>query len=124
MKLLLVHCMQMMKNRKPRKDGRYSINVSFTKEETDLIAHADKQGNFSNYVKKLIREDIEKVKSSGNQGTKDLTVESMLKLLSQQLVQNNQQPATEPKEQPRVEEPVKKANKGAIMNIMATKKKK
>ena len=48
-----------MKKRKPRKDGRYSINLSFTEQETDLIAHVDERGNFSAYVKYLIRKDME-----------------------------------------------------------------
>lgn len=49
-----------MKNRKPREDGRYIVNVSFTTKETSLLAWADRQGNFSTYVKKLIEQDMKK----------------------------------------------------------------
>ena len=51
-----------MKNRKPRKDGRYMVNVTFSPNEEDmkLLKHADSQGSFTSYVKRLIRDDMNK----------------------------------------------------------------
>lgn len=49
-----------MKRRKPRKDGKYIVNVSFCEHELDLLEYADVQGSFTSYVKRLIREDKNK----------------------------------------------------------------
>lgn len=46
-----------MKRRKPRKDGKYIVNVSFCEHELDLLEYADTQGSFTSYIKRLIRED-------------------------------------------------------------------
>lgn len=46
-----------MKRRKPRKDGKYIVNVSFGEHELDLLEYADTQGSFTSYIKRLIRED-------------------------------------------------------------------
>lgn len=54
-----------MKRRKPRKDGKYILNVSFCEHELDLLEYADLQGSFTSYVKRLIRED----KNRGNSTT-------------------------------------------------------
>lgn len=51
-----------MKSRKSRKDGIYSINLSFTPEEVNLIDYVDSKGNFSSYIKRLIKQDMEKDK--------------------------------------------------------------
>lgn len=53
-----------MKRRKPRKDGKYIINVSFCEHELDLLEYADAQGSFTSYVKRLIREDKNKSNST------------------------------------------------------------
>lgn len=50
-----------MKDRKPRKNGIYSINVSFCENEAHLLDYADRHGSFTSYVKRLIREDMEKI---------------------------------------------------------------
>lgn len=49
---------QLIKDRKAKKDGRIVINVSFTEHEYDLINHVDKKGNFSQYIKRLILNDM------------------------------------------------------------------
>lgn len=51
-----------MKNRKPRKDGRYMVNVTFCSNEEDLrlLEYADSQGSFTSYVKRLIKDDMNK----------------------------------------------------------------
>ena len=46
-----------MKRRKPRKDGKYIVNVSFCEHELDLLEYADTQGSFTSNIKRLIRED-------------------------------------------------------------------
>lgn len=53
-----------MKRRKPRKDGKYIVNVSFCEHELDLLEYADTQGSFTSYVKRLIREDKNKSNST------------------------------------------------------------
>lgn len=53
-----------MKARKPRKDGVYVVNVTFTANDLHLLGHADRQGSFTSYVKKLIAEDLEKKSTS------------------------------------------------------------
>lgn len=92
-----------MKQRKPRKDGRYSINLSFTEQETDLIEHVDKRGNFSSYVKYLIRKDME------GSGANALD-------LIQGLLKDNLQKGKQ--EQPPEEPQKPKANKGKINKIL------
>ena len=105
----------MMKNRKPRKDGRYSVNVSFTATETHLLAWADKQGNFSAYVKRLIKEDMDK------QGLNTNPLQSvLLNLLNQDSLKDIIQNNVNLKEQ--IEEPPK-VNKSKINKIMSKKKK-
>lgn len=111
----------MMKNRKPRKDGRYSVNISFTATETSLLSWADRNGNFSAYVKRLIKEDMERSGASTN------PLQSvLLNLLSQEglkdILQNNGNAEgfvshEEPEEPPKV-------NKSKIKNIMKKKEKK
>lgn len=53
-----------MKRRKPRKDGKYIVNVSFCEHELDLLEYADTQGSFTSYIKRLIREDKNKSNST------------------------------------------------------------
>lgn len=53
-----------MKERKPRKNGIYSINVSFCENEAHLLNYADTHGSFTSYVKRLIREDMEKINTT------------------------------------------------------------
>lgn len=53
-----------MKRRKPRKDGKYIVNVSFCEHDLDLLEYADSQGSFTSYVKRLIREDKNKSNST------------------------------------------------------------
>lgn len=51
------------KERVPLKSGRYVVNVSFKADEKDLLDYADSNGSFSDYVKRLIVEDMKKEKS-------------------------------------------------------------
>lgn len=74
---------QLIKDRKPKKDGRVVINVSFTENEYDLINHVDKKGNFSQYVKRLILNDMTGQGKSSSNG-------DLMAILLQAL-QNNQQ---------------------------------
>lgn len=106
-----------MKNRKPRKDGRYNINISFTSNETSLISWADKHGNFSNYIKKLIEADMKK------SGTSDDSIQGLLlKLINEQGLKNIFQNVDALKESAiSIEEEKPKANKSKIMNIMGKK---
>lgn len=91
------------------------MNVSFTATETGLIAWADKQGNFSAYVKRLIKEDMEKHGMSTN------PLQSvLLNLLGQDGLKDIIQNSVNPKEQ--IEEPPK-VNKSKIKNIMKKKEK-
>lgn len=109
----------MMKNRKPRKDGRYSINVSFTATETSLIAWADRQGNFSSYVKRLIKEDMDKHGASSN------ALQSViLNLLGEEGLKNIFQNSTNISELAVEKEEPPKVNKSKIKNIMKKKEKK
>jgi hypothetical protein len=111
-----------MKTRKPRKDGRYIINVSFMDNELDLIEWADSQGSFSNYVKQLIREDMAGRRGQTpaiqqvNTNPTGLDVEALIKLIqSQQGAGANETVVTaEP-----VEPPKPKANKMKIQGIMS-----
>lgn len=82
----------LIKKRKPKDDGRIVINVSFTESEYDLINHVDKCGNFSQYVKRLILNDMNK------QSTTQINGDTLGLLL--QMIQNGQvsAPAPEPKE--------------------------
>lgn len=109
----------MMKNRKPRKDGRYSINVSFTATETSLIAWADRQGNFSNYVKRLIKEDMEKGCSN-----KDALQSILLNIIGEEGLKNIFQNQTDASELAVTTEEPPKVNKSKIKNIMKKKEKK
>jgi hypothetical protein len=111
-----------MKIRKPRKDGRYIINVSFMDNELDLIEWADSQGSFSNYVKQLIRDDMAgrrpqpTAMSQLNTNPTGLDIEALIKLIqSQQGAGTNETVVTaEP-----VEPPKPKANKMKIQGIMS-----
>lgn len=95
-----------MKKRKPRSDGRYSINISFTENEVDLIEHVDERGNFSSYVKYLIRKDM--------QGANNIPLD-----LIQGLLKNNIQNKNEEQKEQKEEKP--KPNKTAINNILNKK---
>ena len=73
-----------MKNRKPRTDGSYVVNVSFKPNETSLLAYADTKGNFSQYVKQLIHEDMNK-----KQEPQSLQLDGLMaKLLFEKLIGN------------------------------------
>lgn len=105
-----------MKSRKPRKDGRYSINLSFTPEEVNLIDYVDSKGNFSSYIKRLIKQDMEKEKS--NNPLQGLTPE-ILQLLQGAIKQVEQPQKVEQKQNDdEVQKPKKKGNKKAIMDIL------
>lgn len=98
----------MKKNRKPRKDGGYIINVSFTDKELNLIEYVDSKGNFSSYVKLLIRKDMEGATVNNNI---DLAkaMQQLLKMAGDK---------TELKEEKSKEEKKQKVNKLAINNII------
>lgn len=95
-----------MKKRKPRADGRYSINLSFTENEVDLIDYVDSKGNFSSYVKYLIRKDM--------QGANNIPLD-----LIQGLLKNNIQNKEIEQKEKKEEKP--KPNKTAINNILSKK---
>jgi hypothetical protein len=111
-----------MKIRKPRKDGRYIINVSFMDNELDLIEWADSQGSFSNYVKQLIRDDMAgrrpqpTAMSQLNTNPTGLDIEALIKLIQSQQGAGTNETAvtTEPAEPPKP-----KANKMKIQGIMS-----
>lgn len=111
-----------MKTRKPRKDGRYIINVSFLSDELNLIEWADSQGSFSNYVKQLIREDMAGRRGQTpaiqqvNTNLTGLDIQALLQLIqSQQGAGANETAVTsEPAEPPKP-----KANKMKIQGIMS-----
>lgn len=123
-----------MKNRKPKADGRYIVNVSFTANETSLLSWADSHGNFSNYVKKLIQADMNKKEMTENIPA-ELIQRMMLNMMAQGSmkainkndeisvdasvdVENKENEKNE--EQPQKTEK-KKLNKSAIGNIMKKK---
>ena len=117
-----------MKNRKPKADGRYVVNVSFTANETSLLSWADSHGNFSNYVKKLIQEDMNKREMTQTIPT-ELIQRMMLNMMNQGVMKDNFQKSEdvaevsvdeEREEQPQKTEK-KKLNKSAIGNIMKKK---
>lgn len=111
-----------MKHRKPRKDGRYIINVSFLPTETSLITWADGHGNFSNYVKKLIEQDMKKDTMQGE------TLQTLLgDMLGKEVLKNifqNTADSNEVKEEVAVAEESPKANKSKALNIMKNLNKK
>lgn len=110
-----------MKSRKPRKDGRYSLNVSFTANELELIEWADKHGNFSAYVKDLIKQDMKKADA----GTTEVE-RLLLKVLGMSNLKDNfqklaQQETTVSKvevEEAEDDGPKYKADAGNIKNLM------
>lgn len=105
----------MAKERKTRADGRYSINLSFTQAEKNLIDHVDSKGSFTNYVKYLIRKDME--------GEKVQAIPSLTPEMIQQLLKDNFQKEQPKEEQPKTEMKIspKKLNKGAMKNILGKK---
>lgn len=114
-----------MKNRKPKADGRYVVNVSFTAQETSLLSWADSHGNFSNYVKRLIEADMNK-RGMANEIPNDLLQKMMLNMVEQGMLKGtfqkdaNAEVSTgfEKEEQPQKKP---KLNKSAIGNIMKKK---
>ena len=106
-----------MKSRKPRKDGRYSLNVSFTANELELIEWADKHWNFSAYVKDLIKQDMKKADA----GTTEVE-RLLLKVLGMSNLKDNfQNLAQQETTVSKVEEddgPKYKADAGNIKNLM------
>lgn len=98
----------LIKKRKPKDDGRIVINVSFTENEYDLINHVDMRGNFSQYVKRLILNDMNNQNIPQANGD---TVGLLLKLL-----QNSQAPALTPIPEPEPEQP--KADINKIQGVM------
>lgn len=98
-----------MKRRKPRKDGKYIVNVSFCEHELDLLEYADTQGSFTSYVKRLIKEDKNKSNST--------TVLEMLlgnNELIKALTANQETATTQINQEPKEEE----VDKDAIMEFL------
>lgn len=105
-----------MKSRKPRKDGRYSINLSFTPEEVNLIDYVDSKGNFSSYVKRLIKQDMEKEKI--NNPFHGISPE-IIQIIKETIKQVEQpQKVEQQQNDDEVQKPKKKGNKKAIMDIL------
>lgn len=121
-----------MNNRKPRKDGSYVVPVSFRSDETSLLAYADTKGNFSQYIKRLIYEDMNKKPMSQEPQMTELMMQMLIKqflngdMNLKDVIQKSGANAeistdvVEEKEKPKE----KKADKNAILNIMGTGKKK
>lgn len=121
-----------MKNRKPKADGRYIVNVSFTANETSLLSWADSHGNFSNYVKKLIQADMNKKEMTENIPA-ELIQRMMLNMMTQgsmNTINKNDEISVdasvdvddeEREVQPPQKTEKKKLNKSAIGNIMKKK---
>lgn len=117
-----------MKNRKPKADGRYVVNVSFTANETSLLAWADKHGNFSTYIKKLIEADMSKTGIT-NGIPAEMFQAMMMNIMGQSnlkdIIQNkgvNEISATVESPESPQEDKKPKLNKSAIGNIMKKKK--
>lgn len=118
-----------MKNRKPKADGRYVVNVSFTSKEISLLSWADKHGNFSNYVKKLIEADMNKgTLSSGvpNGITNEMLQKMLMNMLGENGLKdvfqksNSDEVAIDEEKETAQQKP--KLNKSAIKGIMNRKK--
>ena len=112
-----------MKNRKARKDGRYYVGVSFLETETDLLGHADRYGNFSAYVKNLIRADMNKGETIKEEPATDSEMFKMfMKIMGNAQISNTLQTekelatGIETAPEPVVEKP--KLNKSAINNFI------
>ena len=87
--------------------------VSFTANEQDILKHAEKQGGFSYYVKRLIREDMEK----GRAGTlAGVDVSNLLALLKNGELNVNNQNISDSQEELLEQKP--KLSKNAIASIM------
>lgn len=107
-----------MKNRKQRPNGGYLVNVSFTPDEENLLEHADKQGNFSFYVKSLIRADMEKNKQALSGNIQELLLGLIGEKGLKDILQNDSKEVAVDKE----EKP--KANKSKVNNLMKNLKNK
>lgn len=115
-----------MNNRKPRKDGGYIVPVSFKSTETSLLAYADTKGNFSQYVKQLIYNDMNKKSESNTPQMSELMMQMLMKqfidggMNLKDVFQINDAKAetsiTAVEEKKKPEE--KKADKNAILNVM------
>lgn len=111
-----------MKPRKKRKDGTYLVGVSFTEADRNLLDHADRYGNFSVYIKNLIKEDMNKNQNRREEPT--ATDSEMFKMFmnmigSNQLkdiVQKNQEVSIDAVEPKKAEKP--KLNKSAINSFI------
>lgn len=119
-----------MNNRKPRKDGSYVVPVSFKSNETSLLAYADTKGNFSQYIKRLIHEDMNKKSESHSPQMTDLMMQMFMKQLLEgglnlkDMLQNNGAKAEISTDVVKEEKPKEKtADKNAIFNIMGGAKK-
>lgn len=120
-----------MKNRKPRSDGSYIVNVSFTENQVSLLSWADRHGNFSNYVKGLIEADMNK-KNLGETVPSEMLLKMMFNMIGQQgnlKDMFNQYTANEEvaigleeEKQPPQKEEKPKVNKSALNKIMTKKK--
>lgn len=121
---------KLVKDRKPKSDGRIVVNVSFTESEYNLLNHADEHGNFSQYVKKLISADIQKQEQQQAQQQPDAMallmgliqsgqIQMNPGMFQQQAQQVQQLPAQQPKED---EEPLK-ADKSKVTGVLTGLKK-
>lgn len=110
-----------MKNRKPRADGGYVINVSFTANETSLVSWADMHGNFSSYVKQLIKADMEK-KDSPTSVVEALLLKVLqdngLKVVADEKIKAES--VVDKADQEPQEKPKPKVNKSKILGLMKT----
>ena len=72
------------KERVPLKSGRYVVNVSFKENQKEILDYADSKGSFSEYVKRLIIEDMER--NNNPSESLDMT-ETMKQLFNNMLLQ-------------------------------------
>lgn len=111
-----------MKPRKKRKDGTYLVGVSFTEADRNLLDHADMYGNFSVYIKNLIKEDMNKNKKEATAAESEMVKMFMNMIGSNQLkdiIQKNQEASVDVSEPKEAEKP--KLNKSAIGNLIKKK---
>lgn len=95
------------------------MGVSFLETETDLLDHADMYGNFSVYVKNLIRADMNK-----NKKEETATESEMFKMLMammgnnqlKDIFQKSQEVSVDAVESEKEQKP--KLNKSAINNFI------
>ena len=124
---------KLLKDRKPKSDGRIVVNVSFTESEYKILNHADEHGNFSQYVKRLILADMQKQEQVQQQAQQPDAMALLMGLIQSGQLQMNpgmfqpqfqqiqQQLTPEP---PQEEQPKLKADKSKVGGVLKSLNKK